>query len=67
MRIEGLGMKRARALPAATLAVALATAAGLGTTALAGAPTTVYLAVALIYLLMTLPLTALVRRLETRL
>lgn len=33
----------------------------------AGAPTTVYLAVALIYLLMTLPLTALVRRLETRL
>ena len=46
MRIEGLGMKRARALPAATLAVALATAAGLGTTALAGAPTTVDGAVA---------------------
>ena len=32
----------------------------------AGAPTTIYLAVALLYLVMTLPLTALVRRLERR-
>lgn len=32
----------------------------------AGAPTTIYLAVALLYLAMTLPLTALVRRLERR-
>ncbi len=32
----------------------------------AGAPTTIYLAVAVLYLAMTLPLTALVRRLESR-
>lgn len=32
----------------------------------AGAPTTIYLAVALLYLVMTLPLTAVVRRLEQR-
>jgi ABC-type amino acid transport system permease subunit len=32
----------------------------------AGAPTTIYLAVAVIYLAMTLPLTAIVRRLETK-